>query len=188
MTAFLKRHHAAAAVSLVLLFMLLLGSSVYFTRELVEARRSELTAREIQLGALKRRLAQPPAPRPSQARDVEPLFGDGFALAANELQNRIVGLIENAGGTLVSVGVDPPVTADDDSGRRVVVQAVAELGNDALQEMLYRLEANAPFVFVDSLAVTRITPRGGSDVQDAARSPQLSVDLRAAGYFRRGAP
>ena len=119
-------------------------------------------------------------------RTVEPFFADGFALAANELQQRVVGLIENAGGTLVTVGIDPPVTADDESGRRVVVQAVAELSNKSLQELLYQSEG--PFIFVENLLVSRLVPRGSADAEDSQISRRLSVDLRAAGYFRRAAP
>jgi hypothetical protein len=188
MKASLEKYHATAAVSLVLLFVIVLVTATLFTWGMIEARQSEIQARQTQLEALKRRAAQPPPASGTQARTVEPFFADGFALAANELQQRVVGLIENAGGTLITVGIDPPVTADDESGRRVVVQAVAELSNNSLQELLYRLEAEAPFVFVENLLVSRLVPRGSADAEDTQVSPQLSVDLRAAGYFRRATP
>jgi hypothetical protein len=188
MKAFLEKYHAAAAVSVVLLFLILLVSALLFTWGMIGARQAEVDARQAQLEALKRRATQPAPAASTQARAVEPFFTDGFALAANELQQRVVGLIENAGGTLVTVGIDPQVTADDDSGRRVVVQAVAEMNNDSLQEVLYQLESEAPFVFVDNLLVTRVVARGAGDAEDTKTSPRLSVDLRAAGYFRRAAP
>ena len=188
MKAFLEKYHATAAVSLVLLFIIVLVTSVLFTWGMIEARQSEIQARQTQLEALKRRAAQPAPASKAQVRTVEPFFADGFALAANELQQRIVGLIENAGGTLVTVGIDPPVTADDESGRRVVVQAVAELSNNGLQELLYHLESEGPFVFVENLLVSRLVPRGSGEAEDRQTSPRLSVDLRAAGYFRRAAP
>jgi type II secretion system (T2SS) protein M len=188
MKAFLEKHHATAAVSLVLLFVVVLASALLFTWGMIEAKHSELEARQTQLEALKRRAAQPAAIQGAQARTVEPFFGDSFALAANDLQQRVVGLIENAGGTLVTVSVDPPITADDDTGRRVVVQAVAELSNDSLQEVLYHLEAEAPFVFVENLAVNRVAPRGSGQEEETHTSPPLSVDLRVAGYFKRAAP
>src|SRR3954468_5916856 len=146
MKAILEKYQAAAAVSLVLLFIFLLLSTTAFTWSLISAKQSEVEARQTQLEALKRRPAQRAPASSSQARTVEPFFAEGFALAANELQQRVVGLIENAGGTLVTVGIDPPVNAEDESGRRVVVQAVAELSNNSLQEVLYQLEAQAPFV------------------------------------------
>jgi hypothetical protein len=187
MKAILEKYQAAAAVSLVLLFIFLLLSITAFTWSLISAKQSEFEARQTQLEALKRRAALPAPASSSQARTVEPFFAEGFALAANELQQRVVGLIENAGGTLVTVGVDPPVNADDESGRRVVVQAVAELSNDSLQEVLYQLEAEAPFVFVENLVVSRVVPRGSGD-EATPTAPRLSVDLRAAGYFRRASP
>jgi hypothetical protein len=183
-----EKYHATAAVSLVLLFIIVLVSATAFTWSMISARQSEIEARQTQLEALKRRAAQPAPASGSQARTVEPFFAQGFALAANELQQRVVGLIENAGGTLVTVGIDPQVTADDETGRRVVVQAVAELSNDSLQEVLYQLEAEAPFVFVENLQVSRVVARGPGDAETTPTSPRLSVDLRAAGYFRRAAP
>jgi Type II secretion system (T2SS), protein M subtype b len=183
-----EKYHATAAVSAVLLFVIVLVSATLFTWSMIATKQAEIEARQTQLEALKRRAAQPAPASTTQARTVEPFFAEGFALAANELQQRVVGLIENAGGTLVTVGIDPQVTADDDSGRRVVVQAVAELSNDSLQQVLYQLESAAPFVFVENLLVSRIAPRGSSDAEQASPSTRLSVDLRAAGYFRRAAP
>ena len=183
-----EKYHATAAVSLVLLFIIVLVSTTAFTWSMISAKQSEIEARQAQLEALKRRAAQPTPGSAGPARTVEPFFAEGFALAANELQQRVVGLIENAGGTLVTVGIDPPVIADDESGRRVVVQAVAELSNDSLQEVLYQLEAEAPLVFVENLLVSRVVPRGSGDAEATPTSPRLSVDLRAAGYFRRAAP
>ncbi len=189
MKAFLEKYHATAAVSLVLLFIVVLVSALLFTWGMIEAKQSEIEARQTQLEVLKRRAAQPALTLGKQAQTVEPFFGDSFALAANDLQQRVVGLIENAGGTLITVSVDPPITADDDSGRRVLVQVVAELSNDSLQEVLYQLEAQAPFVFVENLSVNRVVPRGsGQAEEEHHNSPQLSVDLRAAGYFKRAAP
>ena len=188
MKPFLEKYHAAAAVSVVLLFVIVMMSALLFTWGIIEAKHSELEARQTQLEALKRRAAQPLAKATAELQNVKPFFGDGpFALAANELQQRIVGMIESAGGALVSVGIDPPVTADDDTGRKVVVQAAAELSNDGLQEVLYRLESEPPFVFVENLTVTNVAPRDTSDAEGAA-APKLSVDLRAAGYFRKAAP
>jgi general secretion pathway protein M len=188
MNAIPEKYHGTAAVSLVLLFVVVLVSATLFTWGMIAAKQSEIEARQTQLEALKRRAAQPAPASNTPLQTVEPFFADGFALAANELQQRVVGLIEDSGGTLVTVGIDPQVVADDDSGRRVVVQAVAELSNDSLQEVLYALEAGAPFVFVENLLVSRVVSRASTEGAESATSPRLSVDLRAAGYFRRAAP
>lgn len=189
MKAFLDKHHAIAAVSVVLLFIVVLVFGLLFTWSLLEAKQSEVEARQTQLQALQRRAARPPPAANAQARTVEPFLGDGsFAIAANELRQRVVGLIETADGTLVTIGTDPPVVADDESGRRVVVQAVAELTNDGLQQVLYELESAAPFVFIETLLVNRVAQRGSGETEEGQSSPRLSVDLRVAGYFRKAAP
>jgi hypothetical protein len=188
MKALVEKYQAAAAVALALVFVIVLLSGILFTWSLIGAKQSEIEARQAQLEVLKRRAAQPAPAAAAQTRTLEPFFGGGsFAIAANELQQRTVSLIEAAGGTLITIGADPPVTADDESGRRVVVQAVAELSNDGLQQVLYQLEAEAPFVFVESLLVTRLVPRGSGETEETPVSPRLSVDLRAAGYFRKAA-
>jgi cytoskeletal protein RodZ len=189
MKAFLEKYHATAAVSAVFLFVVVLIFGMLFTWGMIAAKQSEIEARQTQLQALQRRAAQPPPAASAQTSTVEPFLGDGsFAIAANELRQRVVALIEAADGKLVTVGTDPPVTADDETGRRVVVQAVAELSNDGLQQVLYELESAAPFVFVETLLVNRVVSRGSGEAEETQSSPRLSVDLRAAGYFRKAAP
>lgn len=189
MKSFLEKYHAAAAVSIVLLFVVVLIFGMLFSWGTIQAKQSEIEARQTQLQALQRRAALPPPVVNAQTSNVEPFLGDGsFAIAANQLRQRVVSVIEAAGGKLVTVGTDPPVTADDESGRRVVVQAVAELSNDELQQVLYELESAAPFVFVETLLVNRVVPRVTGEAEETKSSPRLSVDLRAAGYFRKAAP
>jgi hypothetical protein len=52
--------------------------------------------------------------------------------------------------------------------------------------VLYQLESQAPFVFVENLIITRAAIRGSGDAEEPT-SPKLSVDLRASGYFRKAA-
>jgi hypothetical protein len=67
-----EKYHATAAVSLVLLFIIVLVSATAFTWSMISARQSEIEARQTQLEALKRRAAQPAPASGSQARTVEP--------------------------------------------------------------------------------------------------------------------
>lgn len=187
MKPFLEKYQGAVAVSIVLLVFIVLISGLLFTWGIIAAKQAEIDARQTQLQTLQRRAAMPPPATATETENIDPFFGDGsFALAANELRQRVVEQIESADGTLVSIGTDPQVTADDESGRRVVVQAVAELTNDGLQQVLYELESAAPFVFVDTLQVTRLT-RGTGEGEASPSSPRLTVDLRAAGYFKKAA-
>ena len=88
----------------------------------------------------------------------------------------------------MTFSIDPPDAADEEFGRRVVVQAVSELNNDGLQELIYRLEAERPFVFLDTLTVSRLATRNsatGGDEAEAEQAPRLAVDFRISGFFRR---
>ena len=66
-----------------------------------------------------------------------------------------------------------------------MIQAVSELNNDGLQELIYRLEAERPFVFLDTLTVSRMAARSGGEENEAEQAPRLAVDLRISGFFRR---
>ena len=60
-------------------------------------------------------------------------------------------MVEN-GGKLTSVRVLP--TKGDGDFKRVSVSVRATLENEALQRVLYALESDTPFLFVDNLAIS----------------------------------
>jgi hypothetical protein len=109
------------------------------------------------------------------------LKGANYALAANSLQQHVVELVEQSGGKVVSVAVETPA-ATAQTSRRVIVQVRAELDNDGLQSLLYGLESGQPLVLVDTLNVNRPTRQGEAD--DSKRSPRLTIELRAVGFYR----
>jgi general secretion pathway protein M len=184
MRAFFTNRDAVGALGVFLIVLASLIGGLFIAANVLDAKQVELTARQTELEALNRRPLTP-ATSSRDAAIVDPfLGGNSFALAANALQQRVVGLVEEAGGTLITVGVDPPATGDDMASRRVAVQIVAQMGNDALQKLLYRLETEAPVVFVDSLVVTRPTDRGG-EAAESKMPVRLTVDLRVIGYLRR---
>jgi len=175
---------AGSAVGVLIVIVVVLVCGLWFTKEAADAALLELEAKTTSLDALKKRLEIPPPKITEQVGEAsEFLEGANYALAANGMQQRIVELIESGGGKLVSVGVDPPDDSKNVTLRRVVVQANAELTNDGLQQVLYRLESERPFIMVETLNV-RNAPK--QDGEGAAHDPtvKLSVDLRAFGYFR----
>ncbi|HVZ52876.1 MAG TPA: type II secretion system protein GspM [Pseudolabrys sp.] len=179
---------AGSAVGVLVVILVALVSGLWFSKEAADAALLELEAKNTSLDALKKRLAIPPPKVSEQAGEASAfLEGANYALAANGMQQRIVELIESSGGKLVSVGVDPPDDAKNVTLRRVVVQANAELTNDGLQQVLYQLESERPFIMVESLNV-RNAPK--PDGEAAAHDPtiKLAVDLRAFGYFRGANP
>lgn len=177
----------AAAVLIVAVLVATIGGGLWFTYSMVQAQRLNIEALQTEYEALRRRAAMPARTGetgPVLAADPY-LSGATLALAANSLQQRIVGLIEATGGTLVTVSIEPAVSDEDEAGRRVVVQAVAQMNNDGLQEVLYRIESEAPFAFIDNLVVTRVATRGSDEEED--KTLRVTVDMRVAGYFRKAA-
>jgi hypothetical protein len=171
--------HAAAALSALAALLLLIGGSGFVGISLLQTKWLERDALQAQFDALKRRNLAASAPHVEPKFSVKPFLGDeNFALSANALQKRVVGLIEQTDGKLISVGVDPLVTGDADLARRVSVQVTAELTNNALQKVLYDLESAVPFAFVDSFTVNR--PETAKS--DPQKAPRLSVSLNVVGY------
>jgi hypothetical protein len=176
---------AGSAVSILAVIVAVLASGIWFTNESADAARLELEAKNTSLEALKKRMALPtPADDENDGGKSAFLEGANYALAANGIQQRIVELIESGGGKLVSVGVDPPDDTKDATLRRVVVQANAELTNDGLQQVLYRLESERPFIMVETLNVRNAPKQEGDEAAGHDHAIHLAVDLRAFGYFR----
>jgi hypothetical protein len=184
-----RMSRATGALLVLALLLVLAVGGAFAGYSLVETKRLELDALQTQLDNLKRRRqAAPTADTAEAPLTVQPFLAEeSFALAANALQKRVVGLIEETEGKLITVSVDPPVTGDADLARRVSVQVTAELTSDALQKVLYQLESAVPFVFVESFAATRketADAAAGKDQPQAA--PRLSVSMSVTGYRRKG--
>ena len=174
----------------VLLVTLLLGAGAGFAGySVLETKWMELDAQRTQFENLKRRRPAGPSASAELPITVQPFLGEeNFALAANALQKRVVGAIEETEGKLVTVSVDPPVTGDEDLARRVSVQVTAELTNEALQKVLYELERGIPFAFIDSFGVTRMEAREAAAAKGEPRSsaPRLQVSMSVTSYRRKG--
>jgi hypothetical protein len=174
-----------ACAILILLVVVLMGG-LLLVKTTVDGTALEVDAKTTEREALLKRLQLPV--RTASATDEQKnefIEGANYALAANALQQRVVGVIEASGGKLVTVGIDPPDNSEKDApGRRIVVQAVSELNNDSFQEVMYQLESARPFVLVDNLNVHRLADRSGPEGGDAQQAPRLSVDFRVYGYYR----
>lgn len=106
------------------------------------------------------------------------------ALAAAELQDRVKGVVETAGGALrsaQSLRVEP---VDDVAGMRragLKVRFTAE--TDSLATILYELETGEPYLFVDALSV-REPRRQRRRRDEPEQAPQLDVVVDLYGYVR----
>jgi general secretion pathway protein M len=80
------------------------------------------------------------------------LAGSNPALAAAGLQRRLQEIAGKSDIRIVSVRVQPPVP--DGPLERISVQARLSADTAGLRDILYELEANRPYVFVDDLTIT----------------------------------
>jgi len=79
------------------------------------------------------------------------LEGQTVTVASAALLQRITGIIANAEGTVVSTEMQQQGARTKDG--YVTAIANCELGAEALQRVLYDIEAGLPFLFVDQLVV-----------------------------------
>ena len=135
MAALLSNRRAVGALAVLATLLIVIAGGMLLVTTLIQAKWLENDAQQTELEVLRRRLAGAAQSGPTEpAPSVDPfLEGANFALASNALQQRVVKLVEESGGTLITVGVDPPSAEDNEAGRPVVVQAVAQMTNDGLQ-------------------------------------------------------
>ncbi len=108
------------------------------------------------------------------------LSGATDALAAAELQERIRGLVIRHGGQLRSIQNLP---ARSDGGFRAIAVRVQFSANlSSFHLLLYELESEKPFVFVDNLDVRN--RRGNRRAALENFDPQLTLRFDLAGYLR----
>jgi hypothetical protein len=101
--------------------------------------------------------------------------------AGAQLQSYFSRLALAQNATIASSGVEAPTQEAPDAIR---VQANLEIAPDALQALIYRLEAGTPYLTVDTLAVQ---PSSAASRSGAADAP-LRVNLLLRGLWRRELP
>jgi len=95
------------------------------------------------------------SPAPGQVAGDDPqgspfLQGPTVTVASAALLQRVTSAITHAGGNLVSSGVEPQDSQSADGFVRIT--ATCEIEHEALQQLLYDIEAGMPFLFVDQFA------------------------------------
>jgi len=108
------------------------------------------------------------------------LSGTTDALAAAELQDRIRRVVVRHGGQLRSIQ-NLPAGADGDF-RDIAVRVQINANLSSFHHLIYQLEAEKPFLFVDHLDVRnrRANRRAALENLD----PELSIRFDLSGYFR----
>jgi general secretion pathway protein M len=77
------------------------------------------------------------------------LQGSTVTVASAALLQRVTSAITEAGGNVVSSEVEPQDSRSADGLVRITT--TCEIGQDAVQQLLYDIEAGMPFLFVDQL-------------------------------------
>lgn len=104
---------------------------------------------------------------------------DSDTLAAAKVDAAVRSLAAGAGDTVLSSRAE--VKHEDGApGDRIEVQAVIEGGNDALQALLFQLEAGAPLVLVDAATIHPVEAAGDP------QAPTLRASLTLSAYWRTG--
>ena len=110
------------------------------------------------------------------------LKGDNEAIAGAFVQHFVTTAVEAEGGTLRSIQV-LPVKAEN-GFRRVTTRAQINATTPALRDLLHRIEASRPFLFIDRLDVRlgRKRRSRGSDTPDD-EEVQLLVRMDVFGFL-----
>lgn len=150
--AVLRFPRAAAAAYVVLLLLFIAGTWGEIA-DLVHQRADVAAADDI-LGRLEGR--RPASPHARGAADVVPsgsptLEGPTVTVAGASLLQRVAGAVTKVGGNILSSQVE--LQGVQSKAGFVGVIANCELGQPALQKLLYDLEAGMPFLFIDQLVV-----------------------------------
>jgi len=104
------------------------------------------------------------------------LEGQTITVASAALLQRITSSITNAGGTIISSEIAQQGMQSKDG--YVTAIANCELAHEALQRVLYDIEAGLPLLFIDQLIV-----QTSSAPQESGR---LRVQIAVAGPWSRG--
>jgi len=108
------------------------------------------------------------------------LEGRTVTVAVAALQQRVVSAVKEAGGNVVSSQVD--LQGSQAKQGYVSLSANCEVGQGALQRLLYDLESGMPFLFIDQLVVQM--PQLGSGAGVGTESARMRVQIDISGQWQ----
>jgi general secretion pathway protein M len=103
------------------------------------------------------------------------LEGRTVEVAGAALQQRVVAAVRDAGGNVQSSQVD--LQGSQAKQGYVSLSANCEVGQGALQQLLYDLESGMPFLFIDQLVVQLPQSGGGAGVETEAARMRVQIDV-----------
>jgi general secretion pathway protein M len=108
------------------------------------------------------------------------LPSEASAIASASLQSRIKQILMESDAELASLQVLPD--RKEDQFDRVGIKVRFNSDTKALRHVLYNIETNQPYLFVDYLSVRAI--RGASGSKSQVDAEQLTVEVDVLGYMR----
>lgn len=110
------------------------------------------------------------------------LQGPSEALVSADLQNRVKMVVQENGGELNSTQVLEPTS--EETFRRLSVRVRMSGGSEALYKVLYALETERPFLFIDNIDINARTMRVR---EGQGETIELMVSFDLFGYMRPAA-
>jgi len=103
------------------------------------------------------------------------LEGRTVEVAGAALQQRVVAAVKDVGGSVLSSQVD--LQGSQAKQGYVSLSANCEVGQSALQQLLYDLESGMPFLFIDQLVVQMPQSSGGAGVEAETARMRVQIDI-----------
>jgi general secretion pathway protein M len=127
-----------------------------------------------------RKLASGPSGLASGPAGSPFLEGRTVTVAGAALQQRVVAAVRDAGGTVLSSQVD--LQGSQAKQGYISLSANCEVGQGALQKLLYDLESGMPFLFIDQLVVQM--PQSGSGLGVETEAARMRVQIDVSGRWQ----
>ncbi len=103
------------------------------------------------------------------------LSGETHALAAADLQDRLRHIVQEQGAELTTVQILPP--GEEDGLTRVAIRAVLTTHLSALYGVLYELESDKPYKFIENVEAQVRRKRRSKDQEPAEETLNVRFDL-----------
>jgi general secretion pathway protein M len=172
--ALLKRLNQSHTLAAACYIAVMIGLSIVIIASLANFSNdyADLSAAAARLAALESRAR--PADGSAGGSDMQGspfLEGPSVTIAGADLQRRVAGAVTAVGGNVLSSQID--LQGSEAKDGYVVLSASCELTQDALQPLLYDLEAGMPFLFVEQLVVQ--APQPGEESEGKRMRVQIDV-------------
>jgi general secretion pathway protein M len=108
-------------------------------------------------------------------------MGASTQLVGAAIQNRLKALIEAGGGVLISMQMLP--VREEEGFRRVPMSISLRATIESLQPILYAIETNSPYLFIENLEARSNRGIMGAGLPESEESHELEIRFEVYGYM-----